>query len=223
MYGLVYISGFKSAKLPVNAYLCGFMQTSTLLKPNCYVNDAAFDWLYPEKMQQLSRRHWTPLSIAKAAARFLANEPGKKILDIGSGVGKFCLVGARFYPETNFYGIEQRKELYEYAQEAKAATQVQNANFIHGNFTQEDLSVYDGFYFYNSFFENLVDQDQIDNKVEYSTSLYNYYSRFLFKKLTSSASGTRLVTYHSLEDEVPPCFQLVDVSTDLMLKMWIRR
>jgi len=209
--------------MPVNAYLCAFMQTSTLLKPNCYVNDAGFDWLYPEKIQQLSRRHWTPLSIAKTAARFLANEPGKKILDIGSGVGKFCLVGARFYPETSFYGIEQRKELHQFALEAKAATQTRNVNFIHGNFTQEDLSAYDGFYFYNSFFENLVDQDQIDDKVEYSTSLYNYYSRFLFKKLESSASGTRLVTYHSLEDEVPPCYQLVDASTDLMLKMWIRR
>lgn len=187
------------------------------------MNDAAFDWLYPEKMQQLSRRHWTPLSIAKTAARFLANEPGKKILDIGSGVGKFCLVGARFYPESTFVGIEQREELYRYAMEAKEVTQARNAHFIHGNFTQTDLSAYNGFYFYNSFFENLVDQDQIDDKVEQSASLYNYYSRYLFKKLESSASGTRLVTFHSLEDEVPPCYQLVDTSTDLMLKMWIRR
>jgi hypothetical protein len=199
------------------------MQTSTLLKPSCYVNDAAFDWLYPEKIQQLSRRHWTPISIAKTAARFLAHQPGKKILDIGSGVGKFCLVGARFYPESTFFGIEQREELHQQAMEAKEVMQAHNAHFIHGNFTQTDLSAYDGFYFYNSFFENLVDQDQIDDKVEQSTSLYNYYSRYLFKKLTSSASGTRLVTFHSLEDEVPPCFQLVDTSMDLMLKMWIRR
>lgn len=199
------------------------MQTSTLLKPSCYVNDAAFDWLYPEKIQQLSRRHWTPISIAKTAARFLAHQPGKKILDIGSGVGKFCLVGARFYPESTFFGIEQREELHQQAMEAKEVMQARNAHFIHGNFTQTDLSAYDGFYFYNSFFENLVDQDQIDDKVEQSTSLYNYYSRYLFKKLTSSASGTRLVTFHSLEDEVPPCYQLVDTSMDLMLKMWIRR
>lgn len=199
------------------------MQTSTFLKPNCYVNDAAFDWLYPEKIQQLSRRHWTPLSIAKSAARFLAHQPGKKILDIGSGVGKFCLVGARFYPESSFYGIEQREELYQYAMEAREVTRTGNAHFIQGNFTQTDISAYDGFYFYNSFFENLVDQDQIDDKVELSTSLYNYYSRCLFKKLNDCASGTRLVTFHSLEDEVPPCYQLVDTSADLMLKMWIRR
>ncbi|PSL49751.1 methyltransferase family protein [Chitinophaga niastensis] len=199
------------------------MQTSTLVKSNYYMSDAAFDWLYPERIQQLSRRHWTPLSIAKAAARFLANQPGKKILDIGSGVGKFCLVGARFYPESSFYGIEQRKELYHDALAAKEATRLENVNFINGNFTQLDLSEYDGFYFYNSFFENLVDQDQIDHKVEYSTSLYNFYSRYLFKELQRKPSGTRLVTFHSLEDEVPPCYQMVDMSEDLVLKMWIRR
>lgn len=199
------------------------MQTSTLLKPGNYVNDAAFDWLYPEKIQQLSRRHWTPISIAKTAARFLANEPGKKILDIGSGVGKFCLVGARFYPESTFFGVEQRESLYQQAMEAKEVMQSRNTHFIHGNFTELDLSAYDGFYFYNSFFENLVDQDQIDAAVEQSTSLYNFYSRHLFKQLDKCASGTRLVTFHSLEDEVPPCYQLVDTSMDLMLKMWIRR
>jgi hypothetical protein len=185
-------------------------------------NDCRFNELFPRVIQKRAKRHWTPVEIIEMSVDFLA-EKDCKILDIGSGVGKFCLVGARYYPEASFYGIEQRKELYLYAQEAKAATQVDNASFIHGNFTQTDLSGYDGFYFYNSFFENLVDQDQIDNKVEYSTSLYNYYCRFLFKKLEKSASGTRLVTYHSLEDEVPPCFQLVDASMDLMLKMWIRR
>ncbi|MFY0252656.1 methyltransferase domain-containing protein [Chitinophaga sp. 30R24] len=199
------------------------MQNSTYLKPNCYVNDAAFDWLYPEKIQQLSRRHWTPLSIAKTAARFLAHQPGKKVLDIGSGVGKFCLVGARFFPESTFYGIEQRLELHKYALEAKAATQAHNACFMHGNFTQIDLSGFDGFYFYNAFFENLTDEDHIDNQVEFATSIYNYYCRYLFRELEKTASGTRLVTFHSLEDEVPPCFQIVDASADLMLKMWIRR
>jgi SAM-dependent methyltransferase len=199
------------------------MQTSTLLKPTCYVNDAAFDRLYPERVQQLSRRHWTPLSIARTAARFLASGSGKRILDIGSGVGKFCLIGARFFPDAVFYGIEQRQELHQYAEEVKSITQSHNVNFIQGNFTQQDLSAYDGFYFYNSFFENLADQDLIDDKVEYSASLYNYYSRCLFKQLEKKASGTRLVTFHSLGDEVPPSYQLVDASADLMLKMWIRR
>lgn len=191
--------------------------------PGCYTSDAAFDWLYPERIQGLSKRHWTPLGVAKKAAQFLADEPGKKILDIGSGVGKFCLVGAHFYPEALFYGIEQRQDLCNYATAAKEATQTMNATFMYGNFTQLELDEYDNFYFYNAFYENLDEQDRIDRKIDYSTSLYHYYCRYLYKALLNKPSGTRLVTYHSLEDEIPPGFQLVDASTDFLLKMWVKR
>lgn len=163
------------------------------------------------------------MAVAKKAAQFLAEEPGKKILDIGSGVGKFCLIGAHFYPESSFYGIEQRQDLYNYATAAKEATGTKNANFMYGNFTQLDLDEYDSFYFYNAFFENLDNHDRIDHKIDYSESLYVYYCRYLYKALFNKPGGTRLVTYHSLEDEIPPGFQLVDASTDFLLKMWIKR
>lgn len=189
----------------------------------CFRNDASFDWLYPENIQKLSRRHWTPLSIAKKSARFLANGPGKKILDIGSGVGKFCIVGANFFPDNLFYGVEQRRELYDQALAAKTLTGIQNVDFIHGNFTQMEMGEYDNFYFYNSFFENLDEQGRIDNLLEYSVSLYIYYSRYLFRALDARPSGTRLVTFHSLEEEVPPDYQVVEASPDLLLKMWIKR
>jgi len=32
-------------------------------------------------------------------------------LDIGSGVGKFCLAGAYYKPSASFFGVEQRKDL----------------------------------------------------------------------------------------------------------------
>lgn len=196
---------------------------NTLIKSNSYNNDAAFDWLYPERFQQLSKHHWTPLSVAKKAAKFLANKPGANVLDIGSGVGKFCLIGAYHFPDATFHGVEQRKDLHETAQATKTATGIRNVEFIQGNFTQLNLADYDGFYFYNSFFENLDHQDPIDNDVEYSVSLYTYYSRFLFKALEKAPSGTRLVSFHSLEDEIPQSYHLVDISDDQLLKMWIRR
>jgi len=49
----------------------------------------------------MSLKQWTPLAIARKAAEFLA-EPGSKVLDIGSGIGKFCLTGAFFNPEATF-------------------------------------------------------------------------------------------------------------------------
>ena len=124
------------------------MAEHTLIKPACYINDAVFDLLYPERIRKLSREHWTPMGIAKKSAKFLAAEPGKKILDIGSGVGKFCFIGAHYSPEVSFYGIEQREELYQYALATRELTAAKNVNFIHGNFTQIDLADFDHFYFF---------------------------------------------------------------------------
>ena len=199
------------------------LPNNALIKSNSYNNDAAFDWLYPEKFQQLSKHHWTPLSVAKKAAKFLAHKPGSNVLDIGSGVGKFCIIGAYHFPDATFHGVEQRIELHDTAQATKASTGLKNVEFVHGNFTQLNLADYDGFYFYNSFFENLDHQYPIDNDIEYSVSLYTYYSRYLFKALENAASGTRLVSFHSLEDEIPQSYHLVDISDDQLLKMWIRR
>ncbi|CAL1517140.1 class I SAM-dependent methyltransferase [Chitinophaga sp. MM2321] len=196
---------------------------NVLLNPKWYVNDAAFDWLYPERIQQLSRQHWTPLGVARKSARFLASAPGARILDIGSGVGKFCLAAAHYSPDAFFHGIEQRRELYNFAQAAKALTVTENVRFIHGNFTEINPADYDHFYFYNAFFENLVDEGQIDQQVEHSISLYAYYTRHLFDLLDSKPSGTKLVTFHSLEDEIPRNYQLVEASADLLLKMWMKK
>ena len=45
-------------------------------------------------IQQLDKIHWSPLSIIYSATQFLAHKEEVKILDIGSGSGKFCLAAA---------------------------------------------------------------------------------------------------------------------------------
>lgn len=200
-------------------YLCG-VNTSSL---SWYNSDAGFDSLYPEEIQYLSDRHWTPIHVAHKAAAFLAEAPGKRVLDIGSGIGKFCLVGAHLFPLVSFYGIEQREELYRYAVAAQVTTRIKNAMFLHGNLVQTDLSSYDNFYFYNSFYENLDEQDPIDHRYDYSISRYMYHSRYLFNALESRPVGTRLVFFHGLGDEVPAKYQLVDASDDMLLRMYIKR
>ena len=52
-------------------------------------SDNQFNHLYPASINKLARGHWTPIEVAWKAASFLAIENGVKILDIGSGVGKF--------------------------------------------------------------------------------------------------------------------------------------
>jgi hypothetical protein len=196
-------------------------QKNDNLNPSLFVNDAAFDWMYPEHFQLLSLKHWTPLAIARKAAEFLM-EPGARALDIGSGVGKFCLAGAYYFPETYFYGVEQRLDLIRLAQGAREYTQLTNANFIHANITQVNFKEFDHFYFYNSFYENIDKANQIDDTIELSVNLYTYYTQYLFSALNEKPPGTRLVTFHSLEQEIPPDYRLADVSCNALLKMWIK-
>jgi SAM-dependent methyltransferase len=189
---------------------------------NWFDHDIRFNQLYPSSIQLLARHHWTPLVIARKAASFLASENEARILDIGSGVGKFCLAAAFHKPHAFFTGIEQRENLVHHANAANEILHLENALFIHGNFTQIDFRHYDHFYFYNAFYENLAGTDKIDECIEYSGELYNYYNRYLFRQLEQKPPGTRLASFHSLGDEIPPGYHAVGVEMEGLLKFWIK-
>ncbi|MBK9736331.1 MAG: hypothetical protein IPO92_15780 [Saprospiraceae bacterium] len=53
---------------------------------------------------------FTPVDVSILAARYLATNEDSKILDIGSGAGKFCLIGSAC-SEGTFTGVEQTKEI----------------------------------------------------------------------------------------------------------------
>lgn len=185
-------------------------------------SDVSFDQVYPVSIQKLAARHWTPLQVIRKAANFLAVQQGAKVLDIGSGVGKFCLAAGFFKPEALFFGIEQRQQLCFFAETARQQLDIGNVTFLQGNFTGLDLRDYDHFYFYNSFYENLNGTSKIDDSLEYSSGLYYYYTRFLYKQLERTPSGTRLATFHSLEDEIPPDFLPAGSESEGLLKFWIK-
>ena len=187
-----------------------------------FSSDYLFNQMYPLSIQKLARRHWTPVEVAEKAARFLAAEDAVRVLDIGSGIGKFCLTAAFFKPHSYFTGIEQRESLVNHANKAKEILGLENVSFLNGNFTQLDLRDYDHFYFYNSFYENLVGTDKIDDSIDYTYGLYNYYNRYLYKQLDLKPVGTRLATYHSLENEVPRSYQVVGSDVESLLKYWIK-
>jgi SAM-dependent methyltransferase len=187
-----------------------------------FSTDTQLHHLYPKPIQLLARRHWTPLAITQMVVEFLVPHQDVKVLDIGSGVGKFCLAGGYYKPGAHFFGVEQRKDLVSHAEFARDLLGLQNVHFIHSNLTRLDFKQFDHFYFYNSFYENLLDTEKIDDTIACNPGLYNYYNRKLYEKLEGLKTGTRLATFHCLEDHMPRSYQLVEEQVGCLLKFWIK-
>jgi hypothetical protein len=189
---------------------------------NWFSTDDKLHQLYPGPIRSLARMHWSPLYITQKVVSFLAPHDNVKVLDIGSGAGIFCLAAAFYKPTASFFGVEQRKNLVDHAVIAQKKLGFKNVHFIHRNFTQLNLAEYDHFYCYNAFFENLDGTDKIDNEIVYSNELYNYYSIYLYNQLEKMPVGTRVATYCSWGDEIPPCYQVAETNFNNLLKFWIK-
>lgn len=193
-----------------------------LLIDHWFISDEHLHELYPKSIRSLAERHWTPLRIARMALDFLVPHAGVKVLDIGSGVGKFALAGAYYKPQAVFFGVEQRRDLVAHAATARKTLGLTNAHFFNRNFTKLHFKPFDHFYFYNSFYENLLDSGRIDDHIVCSPDLYNFYNRALYKKLKEMPVGTRVATFHCLEGKIPPGYQLIEEHVGTLLKFWMK-
>lgn len=185
-----------------------------------FISDKEFDDNFTGDMERHSARHWTPATIAKRAAKFLVNRPGVRVLDIGSGAGKFCIIGAACN-DGLFIGVEQREKLCLLAVKTGLRYQLNNVRFINANITDIDFSKYDAFFFYNAFHENIEPDDAIDATVDLNEGLYQLYTEQLTQKLFAMPKGTRLVTYWGNWE--PQGYELVYRNGNDALRFWEKR
>ena len=185
-------------------------------------SDLNFDKIYPKVYQEHSARHFTPVKIAIKAAKLLVGKADDKILDIGSGVGKFCCIGAST-TDAHFYGVEKRKTLINLSNKIKRHYQLKNAHFIHHDFTQLDFSKFNGVYFFNSFHENFDETCVLDATSKVSIELYNNYHQNLTLKLNECRKGTKLVTFHTFKNKIPSTYQFIDMNETGLLKFYIKK
>lgn len=183
------------------------------------VTDVRFDLIYPREIRELSSRHWTPVAVALHAAKLLVNEPETRVLDLGCGPGKFCIVGA-LTTAGHFTGVEQRERLADLARTTIQRHDIRNAEIIHRNLTQIDFSAFDAFYLFNPFEENLFTTGKIDTSVELSKALYEKYTRHVSSELARAPLGTRVVTYCGFGEEIPGCYDCEGSSFSDNLKLW---
>jgi SAM-dependent methyltransferase len=189
------------------------------LKPD--ISDDDFDAIFPERIRELATTHWTPVAVAKLAADYLVDVPGTRVLDIGSGAGKFCVIGA-VHTKGHFTGVEQRQELVDVANEIAAVYWLPNVSFLRKNIMSIVFGDYDAFYFYNSFHENVDVINKIDDTQTLSDELYHSYSTYVCAQLTLLPIGTRVVTYHSPLDIIPGNYRLQHTLLGGALRFWER-
>jgi len=186
------------------------------------VEDVVFDRLYPSHVRRLSSVHWTPVSVALRAAALLAPEPGMQILDVGSGPGKLCCVGALAYGGS-WHGVELNPLLVEAATATAKQLEIDPCTSFHaGDMNQLDWDRFDSLYFYNPFESVLFgggcpDQDgwtAFADQVAYTE-----------ERLAQLSTGTRVVTFHGFGGEMPSSFALTytEAIGDGELALWIKQ
>jgi SAM-dependent methyltransferase len=185
------------------------------------IEDEKFDQIYPADIRKLSSIFWTPVAVAAEAARLLVTAPGTRVLDIGCGPGKFCLVAARL-TDGHFTGVEHRADLVAAANNAAATLQLTDINFIHANVTSVAFEDYDAFYLFNPFDENLFQGHKIDALVPLSISLFKTNTSYVAAQLGERPIGTRVVTYMGYADEIPACYDCESALFGDDLKLWIK-
>jgi SAM-dependent methyltransferase len=173
------------------------------------LTDAQFDQVYDDWARRISAHHFTPVAVARRAAKLLTAGGARRVLDIGAGVGKFCIVGA-LTTAAEFVGVEQRSSLVAAAQAAAGTLAADRARFVNADFITLDFKQFDAFYVFNPFEELLnVEVMPIDQTTEISPARFDRAVLSLISKLGEAPAGARLLTYFGYGGPKPPGYRLI--------------
>jgi SAM-dependent methyltransferase len=173
------------------------------------LSDGDFDRVLPESIRRQARQCWTPVAVVERAAAFLAPDPLCRVLDVGAGVGKFCIIGAAATGAV-FSGIEHRSQLVAIAKSSARALSVPGIDFACGTIETVNWKAYDSFYFFNPFEENVYrEHSGLDRTVALSEERFWRDVAFTERVLARAAQGTRVATYYGFGGRIPSSYQLV--------------
>jgi protein-L-isoaspartate O-methyltransferase len=186
--------------------------------------DRAFDGLVAPELRHLSEVHWTPVEVAVRAASLLAPGPATRVLDVGSGVGKLCAVGALSSLAT-WYGVEQHEELVTAARMLTRCLGVGDRTvFLHGDAFAIEWSDFDALYLYNPFEQPLFPRALTPQ--EHATA-YRVQVARVEQRLATLRAGTRVLTLHGFGGVMPATYDLVYHErvpvVGLDLALWVQR
>ncbi|HEX8114495.1 MAG TPA: class I SAM-dependent methyltransferase, partial [Kofleriaceae bacterium] len=177
---------------------------------------------FPEELRDRSHLHWTPVAVAIRAAELLAPSPhGIRVLDVGAGVGKLCLIGA-LVTGAVWWGIEQDAVQISAASHAAWALDVtRRTRFVQGDGSRLSWDGFDAFYFYNPFHTVML-APHASPFVRYATIQGTL--RRIEQRLAATPPGTRVVTFHGFGGPLPASFTRIarEPVGDGALELWIQ-
>ncbi len=185
------------------------------------MSDAEFDEVYPERIKKLSEIHWTPIEIALMAIEWLELDENSRLLDIGSGVGKFCCIAGEMTDAT-ITGVEKRKNLAQIAEKVIQDKNITNVRILNTNITKIDFKDYNAFYYYNPFCEQIATSDSIDDTISFSQKRFRHYEDYVIDQLDTMPISTRIVTYYSQEFTLPESYELRNLFYNSNLALWVK-
>jgi SAM-dependent methyltransferase len=185
-------------------------------------SDDEFDQVYGRWHRMLSPYYWTPVAIAFRAAQLLTSGGRRRVLDVGSGVGKFCIVGA-LTTQSVFVGVERRPKLVVAARTAASLLEARRTVFVPADFTAVDFEKFDAFYLFNPF-EELVSEGiiSIDNGADVAPDRFEEYVAAVMTKLRRAPRASRVLTYFGYGGPRPPGFKLLhrEAAGEDALTLW---
>lgn len=184
--------------------------------------DHAFDRLLPEALRVVSSEHWTPLHVAVRAACWFEDVGVRSVVDIGAGVGKFCVVAA-LASTCRFVGLEQRGWLVDAARALVNAFELrERVDFIVGALGETSVPIAEAYYFFNPFGENLFSDGHLDTDVELGDERYDRDVAAAESLLRQAPVGTYALTYNDFGGTMPATYRLLrsDPYLPLDLCLW---
>lgn len=188
------------------------------------ITDISFDRIYPEQIRKVSSLYWTPVAVARRAARLFFTHGARRVLDIGAGVGKFCIVSA-LTADLELTGVEHREGLVAVTQEILGACGVPRVTMKHGTLADMDLDAFDGFYLYNPFDEACFEPSHwLDRSLPLSAAEANRDIERVEAHLARARRGTCLVTFHGFGGAIPEGWIHLAEETRgaAFLRLWVK-
>lgn len=213
--------GFARPRRDPRAMTLDVLAVREALQHHAAVPDEAFDQVFPEELRERSHLHWTPVATAIRAAELLAPERSARVLDVGAGVGKLCLVGA-LVTGAMWWGVEQDPVQIAAANQAAWALDLgRRTRFVQGDGSRLAWDEFDALYFFNPFGTVML-APHASPFVRYATIQSTL--RRIEQRLATTRPGTRVVTYHGWGGKLPAGYRRMssEAAGGDFLELWIR-